>query len=633
MFNSRDDAMLKNASRAEMVTPSFTGNLHGDPRRGRTRLLTNNVCTGTSYYLGTQANGSRFLDRNGLWRFDGPGEQGMIDWGAIVVNQTAVALGKTGTDALATSLKMVPGTCHAPYSMPRVLGDPSGQTVATSGRKIMIGWIGNGSFASQSLPRELSLSPLSGALIQRWVPELRALRVSGAVGGGFQMEIFARMFVSRSAQGLSRRFGVRVLVGPSGEGTDIGVDMDSRIVFIDGRNSGSCDAIPWQCDPHTPSGHKGLYPAGPLLGNSSVIEVHCYVDAVYVSCIFNNQTAITAMVAPSARAIDPATTFGSGATVQLQTWRLALDTDSKVLVPDRIAQEIDEQSPRAVGGISSAGVPDTPQQNPKIIFVTRDTNNDVLGLLKQAVPPPPTGTVHVAATAVDALKLARAGDTIAFFADGFPREQTRVPPSFWSSAAARDVNVVLEFPAQLPINTSFVAKKNASAPPCLPRANPRGEEEGTRGGGGGGQSVSFVYANHDKYLCSDGAKIVHTHYTGDVCNQRNDIQWHHMFTTDPVGGLAPAQCNWTGPGSADPSTEYSGFCGVAPVGGHPDTGNNVTAVVPVWLCPPPGFERTPVGGEWEGGQRHGQDLTVDQCATACKGQGTLLKLKTLERCI
>jgi len=53
------------------VTPSYTGNLAGDPRGGRTRLLTNNVCTGTSYYLGTQANGSRFTDRDGGWAFDG----------------------------------------------------------------------------------------------------------------------------------------------------------------------------------------------------------------------------------------------------------------------------------------------------------------------------------------------------------------------------------------------------------------------------------------------------------------------------------------------------------------------------------------------------------------------------------
>ena len=35
---------------------------------------------------------------------------------------------------------------------------------------------------------------------------------------------------------------------------------------------------------------EGIYPAGPLLGSQTEILVHCYVDAVYVSCIFNNLT-------------------------------------------------------------------------------------------------------------------------------------------------------------------------------------------------------------------------------------------------------------------------------------------------------------------------------------------------------
>ena len=77
---------------------------------------------------------------------------------------SAIAKGKTGVDALSTNLKMVPGSCHAPYSMARTLGDPSGQTVATKGRKVMVAWIGNGTFAAQSLPRDLSLSPADGSL-------------------------------------------------------------------------------------------------------------------------------------------------------------------------------------------------------------------------------------------------------------------------------------------------------------------------------------------------------------------------------------------------------------------------------------------------------------------------------------
>ena len=42
MFTTKDDAMVKNSSRAEMVTPSYTGNIAGDPKGGETRLLTNN---------------------------------------------------------------------------------------------------------------------------------------------------------------------------------------------------------------------------------------------------------------------------------------------------------------------------------------------------------------------------------------------------------------------------------------------------------------------------------------------------------------------------------------------------------------------------------------------------------------
>lgn len=71
MFTTKDDAMTKGGARGEMVTPSFTGNLRGDPRAGRTRLLTNNICEGTCYYLGVQANGSKFLDREGGWGFNG----------------------------------------------------------------------------------------------------------------------------------------------------------------------------------------------------------------------------------------------------------------------------------------------------------------------------------------------------------------------------------------------------------------------------------------------------------------------------------------------------------------------------------------------------------------------------------
>ena len=327
MFTTNDDAMAKGGSRGEMVTPSYTGNLAGDPQGGSTRLLTNNVCHGTTYWLGNQANGSKFLDRKGGWTFARDGETGMIDWAAVVANSSAIASGKTGKEALSTGMQMVPGTCHAAYSMARTLGDPSGQTVATKGRKIMVAWIGNGTFASQSLPRDLSLSPADGSLRQTWIPELQKLRVGGSlIKGGLQLEVFARFAVGTG----TGRFGVNVLCTASGsEVTEVGVDPEAGIVFIDGRKSGSCDAMSWLCPHHLPNQPSspraaGLYPAGPLLGSRKIVSVHCYIDGVYVSCIFNNQTAVTAMVAPTADATADVASFGSGATATIEAWELAM---------------------------------------------------------------------------------------------------------------------------------------------------------------------------------------------------------------------------------------------------------------------------------------------------------------------
>ena len=92
MFTTRDDYLQKNSRRGEMVTLSYTGHIKGDPRGGKTRLLTNNICHGCTYYLGVQSSGSRFTDRNGAWAFDGAGEQGTIDWGAVVALAVASTL-------------------------------------------------------------------------------------------------------------------------------------------------------------------------------------------------------------------------------------------------------------------------------------------------------------------------------------------------------------------------------------------------------------------------------------------------------------------------------------------------------------------------------------------------------------
>ena len=187
--------------------------------------------------------------------------------------------------------------------------------------------------AAQSLPRELSLSA-SGRLLQSWVPELQAMRDWSPEHHALQLEVAAQFTISSNLDVATLpRFGFTVLgVSGTDEATEIGVDLGLEIVFIDGRKSNSCAAVPWQCPyqpphPAPPSARAaGLYPAGPLLGSRTSINVHCYVDAVYVACIFNNQTAITAMVAPSARATAPVASFGTleGVVTSIQSWRLAL---------------------------------------------------------------------------------------------------------------------------------------------------------------------------------------------------------------------------------------------------------------------------------------------------------------------
>ena len=88
--------------------------------------------------------------------------------------------------------------------------------------------------------------------------------------------------------------------------------------------------MPWTCPfPTSPLRRDGLYPAGPLLGANDTVSVHCIVDGAYVQCIFNNLTAITAMVSPTADVTEPVEFFGSAVAtlLQLESWRLALPND------------------------------------------------------------------------------------------------------------------------------------------------------------------------------------------------------------------------------------------------------------------------------------------------------------------
>ena len=64
--------------------------------------------------------------------------------------------------------------------------------------------------------------------------------------------------------------------------------------------------------------------AAPLLGSSSNVSIHAYVDHSYVTAIFNSQVAPTAVVAPSSAAASRVKSCGAPPSiVKLGVWELA----------------------------------------------------------------------------------------------------------------------------------------------------------------------------------------------------------------------------------------------------------------------------------------------------------------------
>ena len=146
-----------------------------------------------------------------------------------------------------------------------------------------------------------------------------------------------------------------------------------------------------------------------------------------------------------------------------------------------------------------------------------------------------------------------------------------------------------------------------SAAPCLPRSKDGGAVEG--------MSVSFTLVSTIKELCGDGHTPMDTVYSGHICDGREDIAWTQLQTINAPPG--PSYCkneSWTSANAA----QYTGSCGVAPWVSQTHTpGINVSAVVPVWLCAPPGFQRVASGGSWVNRVPHGNQ-TVEGCANACR---------------
>jgi len=190
---------------------------------------------------------------------------------------------------------------------------------------------------SGSLPRDLSLDPETGELLQSFSPELQGLRNSSVPRGGLgakglQLEVFAQFSVAQGGVGppYHAEFGLKLdgvdaqtalsSEGSSnssswgGEGVRVGIVSRTGLVVAGGR------AGP-------------LLPLPPLAGAPPLpvvmVSVHLILDHSILTVIVNNRTAITLTVLPtesdsSSRGLE---LYGVGVGVgvlctNLQTWTL-----------------------------------------------------------------------------------------------------------------------------------------------------------------------------------------------------------------------------------------------------------------------------------------------------------------------
>jgi hypothetical protein len=162
---------------------------------------------------------------------------------------------------------------------------------------------------AQALPRDLSLDPASGALLQQLSPELQLLRTgSGSPSGvrGLQLEVVADFTVSQDVDPQAE-FGVSVLVSEDGEDAQpIGVSLGEQLAYVSGR------AGP-------------LTPPLSFVDGVATVHVHAIVDHSIVTAIVNNRTAVTRIVLPRDADSDRVVLFGvDGVTIKcsLQVWAL-----------------------------------------------------------------------------------------------------------------------------------------------------------------------------------------------------------------------------------------------------------------------------------------------------------------------
>lgn len=240
----------------EFVTAGYFGGIPGDPAGGATRVVTQNNA-GPTFWVGKQGNGSAF---EAFW--DKVGAVGHYDYGSL--------------------------------TMARTLGSDPNQ-VAVNGRRVLIGWIGGGAPASQSLARDLTLSD-DYELLQQFVPELQVLRLPSterrtrvpvgsaaaevphtANGGSLRTEIVASF--SWTGANPTAPFGVSILNGSA----ELTVDC-----------TGSDLAAPGGCMVTVGRSTGPLLPLG-----SKTVRLHSIVDHQIVETIWNNRTAMVTYSAPA----------------------------------------------------------------------------------------------------------------------------------------------------------------------------------------------------------------------------------------------------------------------------------------------------------------------------------------------
>jgi beta-fructofuranosidase len=176
-------------------------------------------------------------------------------------------------------------------------------TLDDTGRRLMWGWLPEQRDALRaqaawagvaSLPRELKLE--AGALLQRFVPELSTLRVSGTtvehvdVRGERSLGVDVPTLEVRCTivRGTASSAGIR-LHHAAGQHTDVVVSWSSGRLLVDGR---------WSKGPY---GNAYAFDAAPLADGPEPLDrvtLHLYLDHSVLEVIANDRWAVTARCYP-----------------------------------------------------------------------------------------------------------------------------------------------------------------------------------------------------------------------------------------------------------------------------------------------------------------------------------------------